>query len=345
MNQRAQRRRTTTIKQVAELANVSIKTVSRVMNDEGNVSQSTRDVVLSAAERLNYRPNMAARRLASRRSFMICLIYDSAASDYMTEVQFGVLERCDADHYNLLIRPCGEMRTSQIRQTLEQIILQSNADGFILGPPLADNRAILELLEGHGAPFVRISQSPKRSRQPCVGVEDTQAACELVSRLIGKGHRRIGLIRGNPKHGSASDRLSGYRRALTEHGIPIRDELIVGGRYEFEDGVEGARQLLARPGKRRPTAIFASNDHMALGVMQHAGASGIRIPDELAVCGFDDIEFARYVWPRLTTVNQPIRGVARTATDLLIRQLDGENLDGVSIRLPASVIERESTGA
>ena len=333
-----------TIKEVAELAKVSIKTVSRVMNDEGNVSPATRDVVLTAAQRLNYRPNMAARRLASRRSFMICLLYDKAASDYMVEVQFGVLERCDADHYSLLIRPCGEMSTRQIKQTLEQIIQQSNADGFILGPPLADNKSIINLLQQRGVPFVRISQAPKKAKQPCVGVEDTQAAHRLVSRLIEKGHRRIGMIRGNPKHGSATDRLNGYRRALLEHDIPIRDEWIVGGSYEFEDGVAGAEQLLALPKRRRPTAIFASNDHMALGVLQYAGASGIEVPEELAVCGFDDIEFARFVWPGLTTVNQPIRGVARTAADLLIRQLKGEYLEGVSIRLPAAVVERESTG-
>lgn len=345
MSQRTETRKTATIRQVAALAKVSIKTVSRVMNDERNVSPETREQVLTAAQQLNYRPNMAARRLRSQRSFMICLLYDTAASDYMVEVQFGVLERCDADHYNLLIRPCGEMTTRQIGQMLEQIIQQSNADGFILGPPLADNKSIIDLLEQHGLPFVRISQSPGKAREACVGVEDSQAAYELVNGLIERGHRRIGLIRGNQKHGSAKDRLRGYRRALEEHGIPVRNELIVSGRYEFEDGVEGARSLLALPRRQRPTAIFACNDHMALGVLQFAGASGIKVPDELAVCGFDDIEFARFVWPGLTTVHQPIRTVARTAADLLIRQLEGEYLKGVSIRLPASVVERESTGA
>lgn len=343
MNDTTKKKKTATIDQVAAQANVSIKTVSRVMNNEKNVSAKTRERVLQTAADLNYRPNMAARRLASQRSFMICLLYDTAASDYMIEIQFGVLERCDKDHYSLLIRPCGEMSTRQIKETLQQIILQSNADGFILGPPLADNKSILELLQSYNVPFVRISQSPGLTSRPCVGVEDEEAAFEMVSSLIRKGHRRIGFIKGNPKHGSTSDRLSGYRRALDENDVPLREELIVDGHYEFEDGVKGAKQLLSLTSRLRPTAIFASNDHMALGVLQFAGASGLKVPEDLAVCGFDDIEFAEFLWPSLTTVNQPIRLVAKTAADLLIRQLDGEYLNNVSIRLPATLVEREST--
>jgi LacI family transcriptional regulator len=325
---------------VASQAEVSIKTVSRVFNDEPNVRPETRDRVLAAARELDYRPNLSARRLAANQSFVIGLLYDNPQSDYVTGIQIGSLQICKREGYHLLILPC---RTDQ-PDLVEEIIglhHQRLVDGLILTQPVSDLETLTTALAAADIHFVRVSQRTELS--PCISVDDELAAHKMTNYLISLGHRRIGFIIGRPDHGSSHDRLRGYLAALESSHIKCNENLIEQGLYSFESGYSCARRLLALPD--RPTAIFASNDHMAMGVLTAAHEKGLGIPGELSVCGFDDTPMARFAWPPLTTIRQPIQQVARLAAEVLIGLVRGDRTVVVNHQLHSELVRRESTSA
>jgi LacI family transcriptional regulator len=335
---RRQIRPRATIHEVARAAGVSIKTVSRVLNREPNVRPETSDRVTRAAAKLRYTPNIAARRLASHGSFLIGLLFEPSnhPSTYIAEVQRGAMRQ----GYDLLLHPC---QTTEADWTshVERLIRQSAVDGLILTAPIADSAPLLRALRENGTPFVRISQSKPGGYPPCVRVNDEEAACAMTRHLLELGHRRIGFVIGRATHGSSADRLRGFRRALEEARIAVPEDLLEQGDYTFESGHRAARQLLAHP--QRPTAIFASNDEMAAGVLLAAHESGIDIPGELSVCGFDGTPLSEQVWPQLTTVAQPVLEVAGLATELLVRRLRDEVVPAVT-ELRAEQVVRRSTG-
>jgi LacI family transcriptional regulator len=331
--------RRATITDVAQRAGVSIKTVSRVLNREPHVRPETRDKVIAAAEALDYRPNLSARQLASRLTFLIGMLYDTQISSYIAEVQYGSLQVCRECGYNLLIHPCQADATDLIN---EVVGLHRQVDGLILLQPLSDNRELCELLMENGIAAVRVSQRQFEGL-PWISVGDSEAADEMTEYLLSLGHKRIGFIIGHPDHGQSHDRLAGYRSALQRHHIDFDDKLVEQGYFDYESGYSCARKLLsATP---RPTALFASNDEMAMGVLAAAHEMGIGVPVELSVAGFDDSPLARYAWPPLTTVRQPISEVARLATEVLMQKLQGDLEDGTKHRLLAEVVRRESTAS
>ncbi len=327
-----------TIHEVARAAGVSIKTVSRVLNREPNVRPETSERVTRAATKLRYTPNIAARRLASRGSFLIGLLFEPSnhPSTYIAEVQRGAMRQ----GYDLLLHPCQTTDTDWM-EPVERLIRQSAVDGLILTSPISDSVPMLRALRENGTPFVRISQSKPGAHPPCVRVNDEEAAAAMTRHLLGLGHRRIGFVIGRATHGSSIDRLRGFRRALADARIAVSDDLLEQGDYTFESGYRAARHLLTHP--QRPTAIFASNDEMAAGVLLAAHERGIDIPGELSVCGFDGAPLSEQVWPQLTTVAQPVLEVAALATDLLVRRLRDEDVPSVS-ELRAEQIVRRSTG-
>ncbi len=335
-------KRQATIEHVAALASVSIKTVSRVFNQEPNVRPKTRDKVLQAARQLEYWPNPSARRLASNRSFVVGLLYDNPESDYVTEIQEGVIAVCRRERYDLLIHPC-RLEAPDLIEEIGRLTRHSTVDGFLLTPPVSDFGPVLDLLTERGIEFVRVSQRSHASHAPCVSVDDDRAAREMTKFLLQLGHRHIGFIMGHRDHGSSHDRLQGFRAALEAEGIEPDEALIAQGAYTFESGYEAARRLLdAAP---RPTAIFASNDHMAMGVLRAVREAGLRIPQDLSVCGFDDTPMARFAWPPLTTVRQPVQEVASLATELLLGRLQDAEESVRDYRLRSELVRRESTAA
>ena len=331
--------RRTTINDVARLAGVSIKTVSRVFNREPHVRPSTRDKVIAAAETLSYRPNLSARQLAGKRTFVIGMVYDNPNSDYVTDVQYGSLQTCREYDYNLLIHPC---HADSPELTGEVIHLQRQVDGFILLQPVSDNWSLCQLLLDNDIACVRVSQRPFGGF-PWISVGDSEAADRMTEYLLELGHRRIGFIVGHPDHGSSHDRLAGYRSALGRHNIGFDDELVQQGRFDYESGYSCARKLLSST--PHPTAIFASNDPMAMGVLSAAHEIGLDVPRELSVAGFDDFPLARHAWPPLTTVRQPITEVARLATEVLMQQLQERTEGDSDRRLQAELVRRASTGS
>ena len=305
------------IEDVAAAANVSMKTVSRVLNNEPNVREEMRRRVEEAVQQLQYRPSHSARSLAGQRSYAVTFAYENPSLNYLMEIQSGVLEACRAHHYNLLLAPLAYGERDSINE-LTGLLEHFGSDGFVLIPPLADDLALLAFLEKRGIPFASVTPRAGNGRMG-VTMDNHAAVCDLMAQLVRLGHRRIGHIQGHPDHGASEWRLSGYRDALQRAGIAYDTELVVEGEFTFESGVRAGHRLLDL--SQRPTAIFAANDDMAAGVLRVASERGLSIPRDLSVCGFDDTPISRHVYPALTTVRQPTREMGRLATLELLKAI------------------------
>lgn len=309
-----------TIDDVARMAGTSTKTVSRVLNNEPNVRDSMRERVLSAIAALNYRPLTSARSLATNRSFMIGLLYDNLSPSYIMEVQAGVLEACEAQHYSMMVQPLVSAAADFVER-VEDILSRHQPDGLILTPPITDHPQLLEHLRRTGLPFASIAPHHPKD---CIGVilREREAAAAMVDHLVSLGHRRIAHILGDPKHGAGVWRLAGFRDGLRRAGLKEDPAYMVQGRFSFESGVAAMRQLLALP--QRPTAIFAADDDMAVGAIWAAAEAGVAVPGDVSICGFDDTTIATQVWPPLTTIHQPVREMGRRATEELLLRVLGK---------------------
>jgi LacI family transcriptional regulator len=330
------------LEDVARATGVSPKTVSRVLNEEPSVKESTRKKVLAAMESMNYRPSPAARGLAGSRSFLVAMLYDNndnPASTYLAEIQDGVLDACDANRYSMMVCPL-RLRGKDFLRRVDALVADHHIDGVILTPPLTDHAALLRRLGELGVPYASIS--PLR-REQTIGVcmDEQQAAKALVQQLVELGHRRIAHIVGIANHGASRWRLQGYKDALAAAGLPLDPDYVVQGAFTFGSGVIAARELFELP--RRPTAIFAANDDMAAGVMWAANERGLKVPRDLSVCGFDDTPLATQLWPPLTTVRQPSREMGKLATLQLMDKLRGRGT-GLLLQVPYALQMRESTG-
>ena len=334
-----------TISDVAEDAGVSIKTVSRVFNEEPNVRDETRKRVLEVVADLDYHPNIAARSLAGRKSFLIGLLYDNPCANYILGLQSGSLDRLRGDKWRLLVVPCEDSSQMGGKSTVS-MVRAAGVGGVILTSPICDNAEIVNGLLAARIPMVRIapahSVGADAGGAPSVGMDDRSAAAEITRHLIELGHRRIAIILGDPTHSSNNERWAGFRRALDEAGLELDPSLIGQGLYTFETGLEAARKLLDRPD--RPTAIVSQNDDMAAGAIIAAGELGIAVPGKLSVVGFDDSQIASTVWPRITTIRQPIRAMAQAATDALVKILEGSHRPPEHRIMPYELIVRGSSG-
>jgi LacI family transcriptional regulator len=336
-----------TIDDVAELAGVSIKTVSRVVNQEPNVREATRAKVDAAIAKLNYQPNKAARNLASHHSHIIGLIYDdpsyykTPSAGYVIRMQQGVLSACHTSNYELLIHPC-QYRKKDIGKEIKTLIERVRPDGIVLAAPLSNMPKIVRAIEATGTPLVRLSPGTANGKQLSVVTNDREISAEMTRYLASLGHTRIAFITGHPSHKAVGNRYLGYRDGLEQSGLRFSERLVAAGDSSIGSGEECAMQLLKT--KHRPTAIFAANDDMAAGVIRVADRLGIKVPDGLSVAGFDDIALARQVYPALTTINQPLSAMAEHAAVALIASVQGKRtLLGTEI-VPASIKVRESTG-
>jgi len=306
--------RPSTMQDVAHRAGVSLKTVSRVVNNEPFVQAETRERVQQAIEALNFRPNLNARGLAGDRSYLIGLFYDQPG-DYLAEFQAGVAGRCREVGFHLMVEP-WDGASPDIARQVSALLGQLRLEAAILLPPLSDHVVMLEKLRQAEVPIVRVAPTMVLEDSPFVRMDDYSAAREMTDYLLGLGHRRIGFIRGRAEHGATEQRWRGFAEAMEKAGAPIDPSLVLTGNFLFADGLACAEQMLdaAEP----PTAIFASNDDTAAAVIWVAQQRGLRLPDQLSVVGFDDAAVASMIWPPLTTIRQPVAELARVAADLVI---------------------------
>lgn len=313
-------RRSATIREVAHLAGVSIKTVSRVVNNEPTVRFETRERVLKAVSDLDYEPMPAARGLAGRRSFCVGLLYENPHEfSYIQRLLEGAYAACERAGYALLLRPCTDVMTPTM---VHRFVRRTRVDGVLLTAPIADRSDVTSLLVDTGTAFAQISPRKPNPLWTSVRPDDASASRALTDHVLALGHIRIGFIRGDPKHGASHKRLAGHLDCLRAHGLDADPALIVEGSFDFDSGKRGLQALwrLADP----PTAVIASNDDSAAGVVVAAHERGIDIPERLSVAGFDDSPTATHTWPALTTVRQPIAAIASRATELLIANIGGE---------------------
>jgi LacI family transcriptional regulator len=248
---------------------------------------------------------------------MIGLLYDNRSPSYIMEVQAGVLEACEAQHYSMMLQPLVSTSPDFVER-VEDLLSRQRPDGLILTPPLTDHPQLLDCLHRNGVPFASIAP---RHPEGCIGVmlREREAAAAMVDHLVALGHRRIAHIIGDLEHGAGIWRLAGYRDGLAHAGLKEDPAYMVQGRFSFESGVAAMRQLLALP--LRPTAVFAGDDDMAVGAIWAAAEAGVSIPRDISICGFDDTTIATQVWPPLTTVHQPVREMGRRATEELLRRV------------------------
>lgn len=330
-----------TIFDVATAAGVSIKTVSRVVNQEPNVAPKTRERVQGAIDQLGYQPNSAARGLSGKRSFVVGLVYENPNEfSYMKDILNGALEACDGAGYSLLLKPVVLPDPSLIER-ISDFVGQARLDGLILTAPLCDQAQLVDAIKGKGVQLACIAPSVPVSNAVNVIADDERACFEVTEFIINKGHTRIGFIQGHPDHGASHRRLDGYKKALRKHRIRYSKALVVQGYFDFESGRSGGAHLLelADP----PTVIIAANDNMAAGVMYEGHERAKQIPGDLAVVGFDDTPIASQVWPPLTTVRQPILRMAKSAASELIKRMRDPALKPASETYRCTVIERQST--
>lgn len=336
-----------TIDDVARLAGVSIKTVSRVVNQEPNVRDETRARVESAIAALNYRPNLSARNLASLRSHLIGLIYDDPSAyeipsaGYVIRMQLGALRACRTANYELLIHPC-EYNSRKIGDEIRELIEQARPDGIILAAPLSNVPRIVKAIEATGTRLVRLSPGTASGGQYAVATNDREISAEMTCYLASLGHKRIAFIKGHANHKAVGNRYLGYRDGLKQSGIGFDESLVVAGDNSFEAGESCGKRLLEL--RNPPTAIFAANDDMAAGVLRAADLLGINVPDQVSIAGCDDISLARQLCPTLTTIRQPLSAMAERAALMLIGDPgNGRETKPVEI-VPATLKIRESTG-
>ncbi|MBY6017621.1 LacI family DNA-binding transcriptional regulator [Halomonas denitrificans] len=331
-----------TIKDVAAKAGVSIKTVSRVINNEPSVKAPTFEKVQAAIDELNYQPNAAARNLASTKSYAIGFIYDNPNAYYVIDMQNGILDACRSQGYELLIHPC-DAHAENICQQLAAMVKRSRIAGLVLTPPFSESPAIVNTLEQLDVAFVRIvSGSGEGDADPnCLYIDDRQGAYAITEHLIELGHQRIGFLCGDSEHHSSYERLKGFKQALTDRELKVEPQLILEGRYAFESGVENAQRLLAQD--KPPSALFACNDEIAAGALFAARLAGVSIPEQLSIVGFENSPFSRQTWPKLTTVDQPIVTIAQQATEQLIHQIRRNGQGEAQTFVPRPVV-RDSSG-
>ncbi|MFL0414147.1 LacI family DNA-binding transcriptional regulator [uncultured Sphingomonas sp.] len=327
-----------TITDVAERSGTSIKTVSRVFNDEPFVRPATRTRVLQAAAELDYHPNIAARSLVRGRSFLIGLFYENPSPNYVVDLQTGSLDRLEGERFRLLLFPCQSAKAMSGK--LLQLARASALEGVVLAPPLGDDpQTVKELIEAR-MPFVRIAPTTALDASPGVGIDDVAAARTMTEHLLELGHRRIAFVQGDPNHPSNSQRLDGFHKALSNAAVPFDEQLLEQGFYTFESGLAAGRRLFAN--RARPTAVFAANDDMAAGVCVAAKEYGLDIPGNVSIAGFDDSLISRVIWPQLTTIHQPTYDMAHVATGALLSLINKTPVEP-AVCLPHRLIVRSST--
>lgn len=331
-----------TIRDVATTAGVSIKTVSRVLNNEPFVKDSTRLKVLAAIDELGYVASLPARRLASGQSFTIGLIFHNASWHYLLAVQRGVLDTARKSGYSTLLHSCDICSDADAKEILN-LVRQKVVDGFIFTPPVDNASDLIQDLQDLQVPFVRLTPVDQDSPLPFVTTTDLRGAYEMTQYLISLGHRKIGFIHGPQEQRAGHERFNGYQQAMADAGLLIDTDLIIQGDDHFESGTLATQELLKS--RNMPTAIFCNNDEMAAGCISAIFEAGLMVPQDISVVGFDNAPLASQIWPPLTTVNQPIYELAEMATHLLISILKGDQPTELCQVLKTELIIRKSTAA
>jgi LacI family transcriptional regulator len=335
-----------TIRDVAAYAGVSFKSVSNVVNDRPFVSEDLRQKVQRAIDELGYRPHSVARSLATRRTNILGIVLRAAPSDahedpFLSRFLIGVCATAGDAGFGILIQLL--LSEEPIRRFAD-LFDHRQVDGLILFNPRGDDAPCADGGSESDLPAVRIGRIAPGTDGLAVDGDDENGAYAAVSHLIALGHRRIGMV-ANASHvyTVTRTRMRGYHLALEAHGLSCDPALVTQGHFTRQSGYEGAARLLDLP--QPPTALFVSSDRMALGAISAVRARGLRIPEDIALVGYDDLFVTEYTNPPLTTVRAPIDAISAHATHMLIDAINGVDIEPRQVILPVDLVVRESCGA
>ena len=331
-----------TINDVARLAGVSKKTVSRVINQSPFVKDETREKINKIIADIGFSPDPQARGLAFRRSFLIGLVYDNPNPQYVVNMQLGLLDAMRGSGYELVVHPCNRGNPTFLAD-FRRFIERQKLSGVVLTPSVSEDDRVKAILDEIGCAYIRIASVPVDEPAHIIVSNDRLGGRAAARHLAELGHKRIGFISGPTSFRSSHERRGGFEEELRERGITLADDFIMQGAYTFETGLSCGAQLLKRD--PRPTAIFAANDEMAAGVLHAIRRGGLKCPEDVSVVGFDDVQIATSVWPPLTTVRTPTREIGRMAAEKLIGLDAAEDhaREAAPATSPALVV-RDSTG-
>ncbi|UZP66683.1 LacI family transcriptional regulator [Desulfovibrio mangrovi] len=327
-----------TILDVARLAGVSTATVSRVINFPDTVREATRVKVLLAMEKCNYKYNALARGFATKRSNTIGLIIPNINNPVFSDSTLGVQEYADRNKIKIILGNTSYNYSQE--ENLIKVLRESQVDGLIITTTNPKGEVLKSLVD-EGFPFVLLFSTIKGGPISAVGVDNFRGGYIATEHLVSLGHRRIGIVAGNFSTTDRSfHRWHGYKRCLKDHGIPYDKELLVQTEYSLSGGRDSIKRLLALPSP--PTAVFCSNDYIALGAIKGAREAGLALPEDLSIVGFDDMPTASYMVPALTTVRQPAYQMGQRACELLL-QLMEKPTKPVQDMMDIDLVIREST--
>lgn len=332
----------TGIREVSARAGVSVATVSRTLTTPAKVAPKTRRQVLAAVRALNYRPNLLARNFRSRRSYAIVVLVPNIANPFFSSVVRGIEQVAQQNGYAVLLGDTQGM--AQREEQYMRLVASNQADGIIQLSARLNRKALGRLWRKGTTPaIVNACECVDRPFCPSIRLDNILAARHMTDHLTGLGHRRIAAVMGPAESPLTRDRLKGFRQGLRAAGLTGDQAMEISGDFSIRSGAEAGRRILSL--KRRPTAVFCFNDEMALGVMHQLLSAGVTVPQQISVAGFDDIEFARFATPPLTTMAQPMQQMGAAAMMSLIELLRTGTLHSSERTFAAELVVRQSTSA
>ncbi|UOQ94155.1 catabolite control protein A [Halobacillus shinanisalinarum] len=327
-----------TIYDVAREANVSMATVSRVVNGNPNVKPATRKKVNDAIERLGYRPNAVARGLASKKTTTVGVIIPDISSIFFAELARGIEDIATMYNYNIILSNSDQNKDKELH--LINAMLGKQVDGLVfMGGKITEDH--VREFKNASVPIALAATVDETGETPAVNINYEQAAYEAVQLLLSHNNERIAYVSGAENTEINNQKLEGYKRALRDHNQTVSEDLIITGDYSYDSGIEAFEQLWELTEK--PSAVFVAADEMALGVIHGAQDQGLKVPEDIEVFGFDNTRLATMVRPTLSTVVQPMYDIGAVAMRLLTKFMNKEEVEEQSVTLPHRIIERNST--
>jgi LacI family transcriptional regulator len=340
-DQLAAGRRHANINDVARIAGVSKKTVSRVINNSELVREETRKHVNSVIEALGFAPDPQARALAMRRSLLIGMIYDNPNPQYVVEAQEGILQALEGTDYELAVHRCNPSAGS-VKTEAKRFVERLRLSGVILTPSVSEADEIVATLREMECAYVRVAGVSLDTPERMVVSNDRFGGAEAARHLLSLGHGdRIAYISGKPGFRSSIERRAGFEDVLNEAGFHLSNDLVFEGDYTFDSGYAAAERLMSM--QPRPTAVFAANDEMAAGALRAIRMRRLRVPEDISVVGYDDFGIAMAVWPRLTTIHSPTRDIGKMAATLLLDKINGKPVGDTALEMTPWLVMRDST--
>lgn len=326
-----------TIKDIAKKGDVSVTTVSRVLNNKPDVGDDTRTKILKIIDEMNYNPNSVARGLVTQKTHTIGLIIPDISNPFFPQVARAVEDKAQKLGYSVIFFNTDNHLEREKKAV--ELLKSKQVDGLIVSLSLG-NEKILKQLKASNYPVIQIDRSVLSNSYPLVSIDNTNSAYQMVEYMLKKGHTKIAHISGDLNTTTGRERMNGYKKALLDYGLKINKDYIVAGDYTQHSGFKAMQKLLKL--KERPTAVFAANDLSAAGVYKALFAVNLKIPDDIAVAGHDDIDIASLLRPELTTMRQPKYSLGERAVTVLLRMINNQKTDIENQILKTDLIIRES---